>query len=140
MDNTFDILKNMNVKDDSGFIRNDIRDQAITEHNRLKSSFERILLDIKFMIESDIIPEYILDDIIYQRALELMSPEFMKVFNNESENRIDKKIIPIEQPLAATEVWVDNTLVAVYYGQDAIDVELGKIPIPQGAKLKIVDF
>lgn len=56
------------------------------------------------------------------------------------ENRIDKQIIPIEQPLAATEVWLDNTLINVYYGQDAIDVELGKIPVPKGAKLKIVDF
>jgi hypothetical protein len=82
MDNTFDILKNMNVKDDFGFIRNDIRDQAIIEHNHLKSSFERILLDVKFMIESNIIPEHILNDFIYQQALELMSPEFLKEFNN----------------------------------------------------------
>ena len=56
------------------------------------------------------------------------------------ENRIDKQIIPIEQPLAATEVWLDNQLLTVYYGQDAIDVELGKIPVPKGAKLKVVDF
>ena len=56
------------------------------------------------------------------------------------ENRIDKQIIPIEQPLAATEVWVDNQLLTVYYGQDAIDVELGKIPVPKGAKLKVMDF
>ena len=56
------------------------------------------------------------------------------------ENKFEKIIIPIEQPLAATEVWVDNQLLTVYYGQDAIDVELGKIPVPKGAKLKIMDF
>ena len=72
----------MSVKDDFGFIRNDVRDQVITEHNRLKLSLERILLDVKFMIESDMIPEHVLDDFIYQEALELMTPEFMKVFNN----------------------------------------------------------
>lgn len=80
---SFEILKNMSVKDDFGFIRNDVRDQAITEHNRLKLSLERILLDVKFMIESDMIPEHVLDDFIYQEALELMTSEFMKVFNND---------------------------------------------------------
>ena len=36
-------------------------------------------------LESNIsdIPFDILDDFIYQEALELMSPEFLKVFNND---------------------------------------------------------
>jgi len=42
--------------------------------------------------------------------------------------------------LKGPEVWVDNQLLTVYYGQDAIDVELGKIPVPKGAKLKVMDF
>ena len=38
------------------------------------------------------------------------------------------------------EVWVDNKCVKMYSGQDAIDCELGKIPLPKGAILKIVDY
>lgn len=53
------------------------------EVDRLRVCLERILLDVKFMIESNIIPNDILDDFIYQEALELMSPEFLKVFNND---------------------------------------------------------
>lgn len=78
-----DVLKNMSVKDDFGFIRNDVRDQAVTELNQLRSSLERVLLDVKFMIEEDLIHDSILDDFIYQEALELMTPEFMKEFNND---------------------------------------------------------
>jgi hypothetical protein len=57
--------------------------QAIGEIIRLRLSLERILLDVKFMIEQDMIPNHVLDDFAYQRALELMSPEFLKVFNND---------------------------------------------------------
>jgi hypothetical protein len=53
------------------------------EVDRLRVCLERILLDVKFMIESNIIPNHILDDFIYQEALELMSPEFLKEFNND---------------------------------------------------------
>ena len=81
-----DILKNMNVKDDFGFIRNDVRDQAVTELKQLRSSLERVLLDVKFMIEEDLIHDSILDDFIYQQALELMTPEFMKEFNNDQDS------------------------------------------------------
>lgn len=83
MTDIVDILKNMNVKDDFGFIRNDVRDQAVTELKQLRSSLERVLLDVKFMIEEDLIHDSILDDFIYQEALELMTPEFMKEFNND---------------------------------------------------------
>jgi hypothetical protein len=47
---------------------------------------------------------------------------------------------PAKLPQHRTEIWLDNTLINVYYGQDAIDVELGKIPVPHGAKLKTVDY
>lgn len=83
MTDIVDILKNMNVKDDFGFIRNDVRDQAVTELKQLRRSLERVLLDVKFMIEEDLIHDSILDDFIYQEALELMTPEFMKEFNND---------------------------------------------------------
>ena len=53
------------------------------EVDRLRVCLERILLDVKFMIESNIIPNDILVDFIYQEALELMSPEFLKEFNND---------------------------------------------------------
>lgn len=53
------------------------------EVDRFRFCLERILLDVKFMIESDMIPNHILDDFIYQQALELMSPEFLKEFNND---------------------------------------------------------
>jgi hypothetical protein len=78
-----DVLKNMSVKDDFGFIRNDVRDQAVKELKQLRSSLERVLLDVKFMIEEDLIRESILDDFVYQEALELMTPEFMEKFNND---------------------------------------------------------
>ena len=78
-----DVFKNMTVKDDFGFVRNDVRDQAVTELKQLRSSLERVLLDVKFMIEADLIRNSILDDFIYQEALELMTPEFMKEFNND---------------------------------------------------------
>lgn len=83
MNNIVDVLKNMNVKDDFGFIRNDVRDKAVTELKQLRSSLERVLLDVKFMIEEDLIRDSILDDFIYQEALELMTPEFMEKFNND---------------------------------------------------------
>lgn len=78
-----DVLKNMNVKDSFGYHRDDVRDQAVTELKRLRGSLERVLLDVKFMIEDDLIRESILDDVIYQQALELMTPEFLKEFNND---------------------------------------------------------
>ena len=61
--------------------------RAITMHNgtteeqRLRQSLERVLLDLKFMYEGDMIP-YVFDDFIYQTAFELMTPEFMEEFNN----------------------------------------------------------
>lgn len=78
-----DVLKNMNVKDSFGYHRDDVRDQAVTELKQLRGSLERVLLDVKFMIEDDLIRESILDDVIYQQALELMTPEFLKEFNND---------------------------------------------------------
>lgn len=83
MNNIVDVLKNMSVKDDFGFIRNDVRDQAVKELKQLRSSLERVLLDVKFMIEEDLIRDSILDDFVYQEALELMTPEFMEKFNND---------------------------------------------------------
>jgi hypothetical protein len=52
-----------------------------TEEQMLRQSLERILLDLKFMYEGDMIP-YVFDDFIYQTAFELMTPEFMEEFNN----------------------------------------------------------
>ena len=78
-----ELLHNMHIKDDAGFSRDDVKQKAIEEIKRLKFSLESILLDVKFMIEQDMIPNHILDDFVYQRALELMSPEFLKVFNND---------------------------------------------------------
>ena len=78
-----DVLKNMKIKDDFGFVRNDIRDQAVKELKQLRSSLERVLLDVKFMVEEDLIRESVLDDFVYQEALELMTPEFLKEFNND---------------------------------------------------------
>ena len=78
-----DVLKNMNVKDSFGYHRDDVRDQAVTELKQLRGSLERVLLDVKFMIEDDLIRESTLDDVIYQQALELMTPEFLKEFNND---------------------------------------------------------
>lgn len=54
------------------------------EEQRPRQSLERILLDLKFMYEDDMIP-YVFDDFIYQTALELMTPEFMKEFNNDKD-------------------------------------------------------
>ena len=56
---------------------------AIKEIKKLRTTMEKILLDIKFMTEEDVLPAHIFDDFIYQEALELMSPEFMKEFNND---------------------------------------------------------
>lgn len=56
---------------------------AIKEIQKLRKSMERILLDIKFMIEQDVLPTHVLDDFIYQQAIEMMTPEFMKEFNND---------------------------------------------------------
>ena len=86
MNNIVDVLKNMSVKDDFGFIRNDVRDQAVTELKQLRSSLERVLLDVKFMIEIDMVPNNVLNDVVYQEALELMTPEFMKEFNNDQDS------------------------------------------------------
>jgi hypothetical protein len=49
-------------------------------------------------------------------------------------------ITPVKLPESRTEVWLDNKLYAIYTGQDAIDVEVGKITVPRGAILKIVDY
>ena len=83
MTDIVDVLKNMSVKDDFGFIRNDVRNQAVKELKQLRSSLERVLLDVKFMIEIDMVPNNVLNDVVYQEALELMTPEFMEKFNND---------------------------------------------------------
>jgi len=54
------------------------------EEQRLRQCLERVLLDIKFMTETNLLPAYILDDYIYQTALSLMTSEFLKEFNNDS--------------------------------------------------------
>jgi len=56
---------------------------AIKEIQKLRKTMERILLDIKFMTEQDVLPTHVLDDFIYQEAIEMMTSEFMKVFNND---------------------------------------------------------
>ena len=53
------------------------------ENKKLRLCLERVLLDVKFMTESDVLPPGILDDFIYQDALKLMSSEFLKEFNND---------------------------------------------------------
>lgn len=58
---------------------------AITEISRLRGALERVLLDIKFMEEEGLVSPHFLDDIIYQNALELMTPEFLKEFYSEKE-------------------------------------------------------
>lgn len=55
----------------------------MTEEQKLRHALERVLLDVKFMTESGLLPAHILDDFIYQTALSLMTPEFMKEFNND---------------------------------------------------------
>jgi hypothetical protein len=54
-----------------------------TDEQKLRKLLERILLDIKFMTEQGVLPKSVLDDYIYQTALDFMTPEFMKEFNNE---------------------------------------------------------
>ena len=56
---------------------------AIKEIEKLRKTMGRILLDIKFMTEQDVLPTHVLNDFIYQEALELMSPEFRKEFEND---------------------------------------------------------
>ena len=57
--------------------------ESADEIERLRHSLERVLLDIKFMTESDVLPAHILDDVIYQNALERMTKDFLKEFNGE---------------------------------------------------------
>ena len=40
-----DVLKNMNVKDDFGFIRNDVRDQAVETIEKLRAALRKIGYD-----------------------------------------------------------------------------------------------
>lgn len=56
---------------------------AIAEIERLRRALEDILLDIKFLTEDDILPDTMFSDIIYQRALKLMTDDFMKKFKGE---------------------------------------------------------
>jgi hypothetical protein len=55
----------------------------MSKEEELRKLLERILLDIKFMTEQGVLPETVLDDYIYQTALDFMTPEFMKIFNGE---------------------------------------------------------
>ena len=68
MTDIVELLNDMNIKDDFGFPRDDVRQQVIGEIVRLRLSLERILLDVKFMIEKEMIPSHILDDFIYQQS------------------------------------------------------------------------
>ena len=38
---------------------------------------------IKTATDIDMVPNNVLNDIVYQQALELMTPEFMEKFNND---------------------------------------------------------
>ena len=53
------------------------------ENAELRRALEAILLDIKFLTEDDILPDTMFSDTIYQRALKLMTDDFMKKFNGE---------------------------------------------------------
>lgn len=54
--------------------------------------------------------------------------------------KIKRKITPVESPVPKCEVWIDGKLDKIYRGQDAIDVETGKIQIPKGAVIKTWDY
>ena len=54
-----------------------------TEIEKLRKTMERILLDIKVMTEHDVLPTHVLSDFIYQEAIDMMTPEFRKEFENE---------------------------------------------------------
>lgn len=54
--------------------------------------------------------------------------------------KFNVEITKVEPVLPKVEVWVDDKLIYTYIGNDAIEVELGKIPLPHGAKLKIIDY
>lgn len=45
MSDIIELLKNMNVKDDFGFCRNDVRDQAIETIEKLRSALHKIGYD-----------------------------------------------------------------------------------------------
>ena len=53
------------------------------ENAELRRALEDILLDIKFLTEDDILPDTMFSDTIYQRALKLMTDDFMKKFKGE---------------------------------------------------------
>lgn len=62
-----------------------IMEEAADEIERLRKSeqdlrysFEKVLMDIKFIIEKN----RVFDDHIYQSAFKLMTDEFMEEFNN----------------------------------------------------------
>lgn len=38
------------------------------------------------------------------------------------------------------EVWLNGKLHAIYTGQDAYDVETGKIKVPAGSFIRVVDY
>jgi len=81
--------------------------------------------------KQDIIEQLTKTNIYLSKLLSAQSETFQKY---------SIPIKPAKLPEPVTEVWVDNNLYAIYTGQDAIDVEVGRIPIPKGATLKIVDF
>lgn len=55
-------------------------------------------------------------------------------------NKHTVSVKPIEYIKHTAEIWVDGKLERIYTGQDAIDVELGKIKIPKGAVIKSWDI
>jgi hypothetical protein len=64
-----------------------------------------------------------------------------KLLSKDSEkNSFVKKIEIVPPPEFVAEVWVDNKLIKIYRGQDALDVETGKIKIPKGAIIKTWDY
>jgi len=66
-----------------------------------------------------------------------LSKLLSKQSNTESNFAVN--MIPISSPEFRAEIWVDGNKTQVYTGQDAIDVELGKIPVPKNAKIKVID-
>lgn len=82
MTDLVEIFKSMRVVGDDGFERSEIKNLVVSDLTLLRNSLERILLDIKFMSEANMIPNHIFDDVIYQDALNIMNPQFLKVFNN----------------------------------------------------------
>lgn len=64
----------------------------------------------------------------------------MKKRNDSCNSKFFVSTTPIPSPEFKAEIWVDGNKTQVYTGQDAIDVELGKIPVPKNSKIRIIDI